>query len=81
MRTVELHPAHTWDCDDCGAENFVRCVVPEMSEEDLAELRDDHGVQPWETGQFMTMPNEVTCAKCGATFTTAHMEQDEDGDT
>jgi len=80
MNRIELHPAHAWDCDECGAENFVRCVVPEMSDEELAELRDDHGVQPWEAGHFMQVPDEVTCAKCGATFGTQFMDQSEDDD-
>jgi len=76
-KQAEMHPAYAWDCDDCGAENFNRAIVPEMSDDDLKELRDDHGVQPWEAGQFMMMPTEVTCAKCGATFATAHMLDDD----
>jgi hypothetical protein len=82
VRTTELHPAFSWDCDDCGAENFARCIVPEMSDEDLKELREDHGIQPWETGDLLMMPTEVTCSKCGAAYATLRSgeatDQDED---
>ncbi len=67
---VELRPAFVWDCPECGEELFVRGLVPEMSEEDLQELRDEQGVQPWELGDFVMMPENVQCRKCGASFCT-----------
>ena len=27
MKTVELHQAFVWTCDECGRENFARCVT------------------------------------------------------
>lgn len=71
---VELRPAYSWDCDECGAENFTRGLIPELSAEDLAELRDEHGVQPWEAGDFMAMPDTVKCHSCAGVFPTQHMK-------
>ena len=76
MDKVELHPAYQWDCPECGKENFARGVVPEMSEDDLAEMRDDFGVQPWELGQFMLMPEVVQCKHCEFGFETFRMGDD-----
>lgn len=76
--TIEVHPAYVFDCDECGAENFVRAIVPEMSQEELDELRIEHGVQPWEAGQFTAFPNEVVCSKCGFRYATQHMCDDDE---
>lgn len=65
---VELHPAFFWDCPDCGRENFCRGIKPEFSSSELAELREEHGVQPWECGDFVMQPTEVTCNYCGKAF-------------
>ena len=70
---VELHLAYMWDCHECGRENFARAMVPTLTEEELEELRDEHGVQPWETGKFTTGPGQVTCAHCQAVFQTDHL--------
>lgn len=69
---VELHLAYMWDCNSCGCENFVRAMVPSLSDEEIEELRDEHGVQPWETGKFTTAPSSVKCSHCGAEFETDH---------
>jgi hypothetical protein len=61
-----------WDCNTCGRENFCRSMVPELGDEELAELQDEHGVNPWEAGKFSTAPGTVTCEYCGETFTTDH---------
>jgi DNA-directed RNA polymerase subunit RPC12/RpoP len=74
LRVVELRPAYTWDCDDCGRENFARGIVPEFSEEEERELRDEHGVQPWEAGKFLMMPPEVQCSHCGSRFASGHFK-------
>lgn len=71
---VELRPAYAWDCEDCGTENFTRGMVPEFSPDDLEELRDEHGIQPWETGAFVAMPEAVKCNACGAVFSTQHIK-------
>lgn len=69
---VVLRPAYAWDCEDCGRENFARGIVPEFSADDLQAMRDEQGVQPWEDGEFVMMPDEVKCGFCGAIFATAH---------
>ena len=69
---VELRPAFAWDCPDCYRESFARAIVPEFAPEDLAELRDDHGVQPWETGDFLMQPSTVKCVHCNAEFQSIH---------
>jgi len=70
---VELHPAFVWDCPECGTEHFERAVVPEMSDEERRELQDEHGVQPWDEGDFLMMPMKVACPRCGRAFDTVPM--------
>jgi len=65
---IELRPAWAWDCPECGVEMFSRAIVPEFSEEDLVELREEHGVESWETGHFTMAPNRVKCTECGREF-------------
>jgi len=69
---IELHMAYVWDCDSCGRENFCRGAVLEFSEEDRAELREEHGVEEWESGEWMSAPEEVTCQHCGKEFEVDH---------
>jgi hypothetical protein len=35
---AELHGAFVWDCDNCGAENFVRAVEGNLDEEHMNEI-------------------------------------------
>jgi hypothetical protein len=65
---IELRPAFAWTCEECGEENFASAIRAEMSPDDLAELRDDHGIEPHEDGEFLTAPCEVTCFYCDTTF-------------
>lgn len=73
---VELRPAYAWDCPDCGREVFERGVVPEMSPEDAAELRQEAGLEPHEEGDFVMMPEGVVCPHCKAQFWTQHFRDD-----
>lgn len=70
MKQVELHPASVWDCEECGRENFCRMVKPELTEEDLQELREDHGLHVCDTGLFLMAPDKVKCAYCFFEFET-----------
>lgn len=74
---TELHLAFMWDCHNCGRENFVRAMVPNLGDNELHELRDEHGIQPWEAGKFTTGPGKVTCAHCCAMFRTDHYVGDD----
>lgn len=65
---IELHPAWRFDCDECGRENFVRVIVGQFDEQTLEELRTEHGIQPWEAGDWLSMPSSVTCEHCGQHF-------------
>lgn len=75
--SVELHPAYVWDCNECGTENFERAIVPDMSPDDLEALRHDHGLQPWDLGNFQMMPDTVDCSECGASYRTVHFPDDD----
>jgi hypothetical protein len=75
---IELHPAYSADCPTCGREFFIRCVGYEASEEDMAELRDEFGIQPFETGAWYRRPNTVTCSHCAAEFTVTCEPGDQD---
>lgn len=73
MSKAELRPAYSWDCDECGREQFTRAIVPEMSDAERNELRSQYGIEEWETGNFQSMPHEVIC-ECGAVFKTEAFE-------
>jgi len=66
--SVELHPAYQWDCETCGAENFVRATVYDPPPEGLPDMQ--------ESGDWMSYPESVTCARCGEQFSTHHMHEE-----
>lgn len=70
--TVELRPAYVWDCPECGREVFSRGLVPEMDAEEAVEIRGEMGLQPWEEGNFVMMPESVQCPHCKMEHTTVH---------
>lgn len=72
MKTIELCPAYVFDCDDCGSENFVRGLIPSLTEEVIKELQEEFDVPPEDMGVWMCMPTQVKCSKCGAEFSTEH---------
>lgn len=72
-RSVELHPAFRFDCDECGRESFVRARVIEFEALDPEERAEIAGEVVDETeGQFLTMPTSVACLHCGAKFEVAN---------
>lgn len=78
MEIVELRPAFVYDCENCSRENFVNAVVWEADEESEREMKEEFGVEEWETGEFLTIPNEVRCKFCGETFGTIDYRANDD---
>ena len=67
---VEMRPAWAWDCPECGVELFARAIVPEFSEDELAQLKADAG-DDWNDADFCVMsPLRVECTECGREFET-----------
>ena len=64
---VELQPAHVWDCEHCGIENFQRSIV-------VATQEDENG----DGGMWVTAPDMVTCKSCGAQFLTRSYDEKEE---
>jgi hypothetical protein len=62
LAVIELRPAHSWDCDHCGKENFQRAVVASVDEIDVEEYHID------EEGFWLTLPTKVKCSSCGTEF-------------
>jgi rubredoxin len=75
---VTLRGAYVWTCPECGIDQFERGIAVECSDEELIELREDHGIQPWETGNWMLMPKAVRCKVCHKKFPTVHDGDDEE---
>lgn len=73
---VELIPAFFWTCPNCGVDQFERCVVPEMSQEDRIEAMQALGVEPWKEGDLLTSPSAVVCEKCGESFQTSNFNEE-----
>lgn len=78
MNPIELRPAYAWTCDDCGALNFTEGIVVEADSDTMRELREDHGIQPWEDGDFIQMPETVKCRRCGEVYSTIHFRDGKD---
>lgn len=72
---VELRPAYAWTCPECGTDHFCNGIVVELSPEEVAELREQHGVESHATGDFMTIPTSVTCPQCYTEFETMHFHE------
>lgn len=73
---VELLPAFLWICDCCGADNFERAIAPEMSPEELADVKESLGVGEIEDGFLLASPDSVTCKSCGAVYETSEYGSD-----
>lgn len=71
---VVMRPAFAWDCPECGCENFARGMVPDLPEEQLVAMRDEQGIEPWEDGDFVMMPERVKCDHCGAVHEATHFK-------
>lgn len=68
MAVVKLFTAYFWDCP-CGQRNFSESVPVELSDDDKHYLAVREGIDVEDigrTGDFVTMPDEVTCSKCQA---------------
>lgn len=70
MKKTELRQAYVWTCDECGHDNFVRAVVLEFDEETATELKEDHGIEIWEEGDWVTIPDVVDCKFCNEVYKT-----------
>jgi transcription elongation factor Elf1 len=66
-KTVEVRLAFSFDCPECGQENFVRSVLHEFSPDEQRELAEDIGEKP-QTGSWITHPEQVICGNCKAEF-------------
>lgn len=68
MKEVELHAAYVWDCDDCGRENFTRGCTPNLSDEEVQEIREELNLDDGHFGNFVLMPDTVECKFCKTKF-------------
>jgi len=67
MKTVEVQLAFSFQCPECGRENFVRSVMHEFTPDEQKEMAEDLGEKP-QTGHWLTHPEHVLCGKCGSQF-------------
>lgn len=77
MNSTELRPAYTWDCDECGIENFERTIsisLEELSEEGRSQFTEEQLEEfLTEEGTFNSMPDTVKCKNCKTEYITYHM--------
>lgn len=78
MKKVELRSAFAWTCDECGIDNYHDGIVYEFDPETEREMKDEHGVEIWEEGEFITIPDEVECKFCGEVFETYDYRADDE---
>lgn len=74
--TVELYPAHGWDCPECGSQNFCRGITFEPSEEERREMTELLGADEPVDGAWTTIPETVTCRVCDCEFPAKHFRDD-----
>jgi DNA-directed RNA polymerase subunit RPC12/RpoP len=75
---ARLTVVYVYDCDNCGHENIVRPIRPELSNEEEQETRAALGIEPWEEGELCTMPDEVTCQYCGSWYMVHDVREDDE---
>jgi DNA-directed RNA polymerase subunit RPC12/RpoP len=75
---AHLTVVYVYDCDECGRENLVRPIRPDLSPEDEQETRAALGIEPWEEGEICQMPDEVQCQFCGAKYRVHDVRDEED---
>lgn len=81
---VELKPVWSWDCEECGRENFARSFTTEMHVDEVREMmseeNEDEDDEDIICGILIEhIPDEVTCKHCGAMFETLdYGEEDEE---
>lgn len=78
MQKIELHPAFTFDCDQCGRECVTR--MPPMTQAAFEQLDDDERhellerleISGWDdavAGRLLRMaPLTVRCSHCGCEY-------------
>jgi len=68
LQVVEIRPAYSWTCDECGRDNFGSAICIEDTElaEGLAEEYDTQG----RDGQFINLPKYVCCVFCHTRYET-----------
>lgn len=78
LTRVELHPAYSWDCPECGVMQFSRAIVAEITPEDQEDLAERYGGEAEEylTGHWMSKPDEVICSACGCQFETVDWNEE-----
>lgn len=72
MKKAEMHPAYSWVCSECGTLNFIAGRAIELSEEDIAELKEELGIEVYEEGSFYKYPNTCKCSACQEEFECQH---------
>ena len=85
MLIIELHPAFSWDCAECGRENFQRAISRFLDPNDPVEasiIREAHGIAeddeipPSRQCRVKTIPEKVTCKHCNMQFLTTDTSPD-----
>lgn len=77
MNKVELLPAFIWTCENCGTDQFERAIVCEFSKEELAELKNEYGIEEGDEGHFLEGPKTVICEFCEEEFETESFESEQ----
>lgn len=95
IKTVEVHNAYWFTCEECGRDTYVRPIRSEISRQEaidylkkIGQLDKDEDV-PDEVGiVFETYPVELECTFCHSTFKAQSVEEagigeylDDDPDT
>lgn len=82
---IEVHPAYMFDCNECGAENFIRAISAAMTSEEAEEMLkgigmlDEHEDVPDQmfVMGLKTCPRAVQCKDCGARYIVVHNNMDD----
>lgn len=69
-KTVEIFPAFTWVCPNCGHKSFDDLVVAELTPDEKREIAIDHDIDSQEFPELLAAPESVECPRCYDTYQT-----------
>jgi hypothetical protein len=78
QKSVILYPAYSFVCPDCEQSNYADPIKPDLTTEQITELKWKMGMPDEVIEQLRTHPSEVRCNSCEKTFGVVKNDEESD---